>query len=142
MPDRNSHLGPVTENNAPGVLASQPIPAPVDSGAIGRLNEAEREELAQCIRSAWINSPWAAPWERASEHARREWRRCASDVAEAVVERIFREHTDRALAEVEQRIDQCGVRNDSAQRWGITTALHIVRDYRRERSIDVKGALS
>lgn len=38
-----------------------------------------------------------------------------------------------ALAEVERRIDQSSVRTDSAQRWGIATALHIVRDYRQEQ---------
>lgn len=46
---------------------------------------------------------------------------------------VVSEHTERALAEVEQRIDQCGVRTDSAERWGIITALHIVRDYRAAR---------
>lgn len=55
------------------------------------------------------------------------------DDAVVAVERIVRDHTDRALAEVEQRIDQCGVRTDSAERWGIITALHIVRDFRAAR---------
>lgn len=46
---------------------------------------------------------------------------------------VVREHVTAALDEIERRIDQSGVRNDSAERWGIITALHIVRDYRQEQ---------
>ena len=62
---------------------SQPIPAPVDSGAIGRLNEAERAALVDSFRAST----------RSPEHL--------AFLVEPVVERIVREHTDRALAEVE-----------------------------------------
>lgn len=79
-------------------------------GAIGRLNEAEREALVQAFYTAedfptepvdtngWPWDDYGPSW-YALAHAQ------AAKIQHAV-ERIVREHTDRALAEVEQRIDE------------------------------------
>lgn len=64
--------------------ASQPIPAPVDSGAIGRLNETQERRILRHM-PAWTPGHVLAD--------------LLADVSEVV-----REHTDRALAEVERAI--------------------------------------
>ena len=80
----------------------------MDSGAIGRLNEAEREALVQAFYTAedfptepvdtngWPWDDYGPSW-YALAHAQ------AAKIQHAV-ERIVREHTDRALADVGQRI--------------------------------------
>lgn len=67
--------------------ASGPNTAPVDSGAIGRLNERQRAEIGWAVERDWQLRDQRDDW----------------DGLYAVVERIVREHTDRALAEERDR---------------------------------------
>ena len=66
---------------------SHPIPAPVDSGAIGQLNDDEADRVLEAV--------WS--WEEADEGV------MAEEVVLPVVDAIVREHTDRALAEERDR---------------------------------------
>ena len=75
---------------------SRPNTAPVDSGAIGRLNERQRAEIGWAVERDWQLRDQRDDW----------------DGLYAVVERIVREHTDRALADVEKRIEALAVAND------------------------------
>ncbi|WP_436702443.1 hypothetical protein [Nocardioides sp. BYT-33-1] len=92
----------------------QPIPAPVDSGTIGRLNEAVRGVLVETFAREVYGRVMEATadrwrqWRYLTEAAKERYR---AEAAEAMAEALgpaladlLREHTDRALAEVEQRI--------------------------------------
>lgn len=97
----------------------QPIPAPVDSGTIGRLNDAETDRVLEAV--------WS--WEEADEGV------MAEEVVLPVVDEIVREHTDRALAEVEQRINAIPYSTSASFNTGRNTALAIVRAARQEQGL-------
>lgn len=72
---------------------SRPNAAPVDSGAIGRLSERQRAEIGWAVERDWQLRDQRDDW----------------DGLHAAVERIVREHTDRALAEAWDEGYSCGL---------------------------------
>lgn len=87
-----------THPQATQTPASQPIPAPVDSGAIGRLNEAERAALRLQVRQALVTS-WRDEYSVATVVAG------ITECLEDYLADLVREHTERALAEVERTLE-------------------------------------
>lgn len=127
QPSGPNPAGDTSETATSPQNANQPIPAPVDSGAIG---DEARFDLIEQVES-WMptGEGFANP---------QAW---AIDVAGRAIEwfaNVVVQHTDHALAEVELRlVERQNVGNQTGDyNGGLAGAIAIVRNYRQEHADD------